>query len=235
MSVLGKGSMTKFTFATADEGFDNHIEKSVRGYSNLWNDVVGLSKYFVEDNTNVIDLGCSSGKMLKAMIKQNNEHMPHATYVGIEIEQDFADGHAEDLLSSEWNNLVYRMEDIRQYDIHNASLVTSLFTLQFMPPKDRATTIKKIHDGLNDGGAFIFSEKGFSCNPKIQDMMTFMYYDYKRQHFTDKEILDKEVQLRHMMKPNTKTEMFDMCYDAGFKDLHVFWQNFNFYGVIALK
>lgn len=235
MSVLGKGSMTKFTFATADEGFDNHIEKSVRGYSNLWNDVVGLSKYFVEDNTNVIDLGCSSGKMLKAMIKQNNEHVPHATYVGIEIEQDFADGHAEDLLSSEWNNLVYRMEDIRQYDIHNASLVTSLFTLQFMPPKDRATTIKKIHDGLNDGGAFIFSEKGFSCNPKIQDMMTFMYYDYKRQHFTDKEILDKEVQLRHMMKPNTKTEMFDMCYDAGFKDLHVFWQNFNFYGVIALK
>ena len=235
MSVLGKGSMTKFTFATADEGFDNHIEKSVRDYSNLWNDVVGLSKYFVEDNTNVIDLGCSSGKMLKAMIKQNNEHVPHATYVGIEIEQDFADGHAEDLLSSEWNNLVYRMEDIRQYDIHNASLVTSLFTLQFMPPKDRATTIKKIHDGLNDGGAFIFSEKGFSCNPKIQDMMTFMYYDYKRQHFTDKEILDKEVQLRHMMKPNTKTEMFDMCYDAGFKDLHVFWQNFNFYGVIALK
>jgi len=227
--------MTKFTFATADEGFDNHIEKSVRGYNNLWNDVVGMSKYFVEDNTNVIDLGCSSGKMLKAMIKQNNEHVPHATYVGIEIEQGFADGHAEDLLSSEWNNLVYRMEDIRQYDIHNASLVTSLFTLQFMPPKDRATTIKKIHDGLNDGGAFIFSEKGFSCNPKIQDMMTFMYYDYKRQHFTDKEILDKEVQLRHMMKPNTKTEMFDMCYDAGFKDLHVFWQNFNFYGVIALK
>ena len=41
--------------------------------------------------------------------------------------------------------------------------------------------------------------------------------------------------LRHMMKPNTKTEMFKMCEDAGFKDLHVFWQNFNFYGVIALK
>ena len=235
MSVLGKGSMTKFTFATSEEGFDNHIETSVRGYNNLWNDVVGMSKYFVEDNTNIVDLGCSSGKMLKAMIKQNNEHVPHATYIGIEIEQDFAEGHAEDLMSSKWNNLVYSMEDIRTCDIHNASLVTSLFTLQFMPPKDRAATIMKIHGGLNDGGAFIFSEKGFSCNPKIQDMMTFMYYDYKRQHFTDKEILDKEVQLRHMMKPNTKTEMFKMCEDAGFKDLHVFWQNFNFYGVIALK
>ncbi len=235
MSVLGKGSMTKFTFATADEGFDNHIEKSVRGYNNLWHDVVGMSKYFVEDFTNVIDLGCSSGKMLKAMIKQNNEHVPNARYVGIEIESDFADGHTEDLMSSEFNNLYYQMEDIRQCDIDNASLVTSLFTLQFMPPKDRAATIWKIYQGLNDGGAFIFSEKGFSCNPKIQDMMTFMYYDYKRQHFTDTEILDKEVQLRHMMKPNTKTELFKMCEDAGFKDMHVFWQNFNFYGVIALK
>jgi tRNA G46 methylase TrmB len=92
--------MTKFTFATADEGFDNHIEKSVRVYNNLWHDVVSMSKYFVEDFTNVIDLGCSSGKMLKAMIKQNNEHVPNARYVGIEIESDFADGHREDLMSS---------------------------------------------------------------------------------------------------------------------------------------
>jgi len=68
MSVLGKGSMTKFTFAQSPEGFDNHIENSVRGYTNLWNDIVGMSKYFVEDDTNVIDVGCSSGKMLKAMI-----------------------------------------------------------------------------------------------------------------------------------------------------------------------
>jgi len=106
-------------------------------------------------------------------------------------------------MSDEWNNLAYENIDARLYPFSNASLVTSIFTLQFMPPKDRARTIKSIYDGLNDGGAFIFSEKGFSCNPKIQDMMTFMYYDYKRQHFTDKEILDKEVQLRHMMKPNT--------------------------------
>ena len=226
--------MTKFTFATADEGFDNHIEKSVRGYNNLWHDVVGMSKYFVEDFTNVIDLGCSSGKMLKAMIKQNNEHVPNARYVGIEIESDFAEGHTEDLMSSEFNNLYYQMEDIRQCDIDNASLVTSLFTLQFMPPKDRAATIWKVYQGLNDGGAFIFSEKSFSCNPKIQDMMTFMYYDYKRQNFSDKEILDKEVQLRHMMKPNTKTELYKMVQDAGF-EIHTFWQNFNFVGVIGLK
>ena len=59
MSILGKGSMTKFTFATSEEGFDTHIEKSVRGYNNLWNDVVGMSKYFVEDLKMKADYYCN--------------------------------------------------------------------------------------------------------------------------------------------------------------------------------
>ena len=43
--------MADFTFAHREEGFDNHIEKSIRGYSDLMNDVISLSRYFVEDNT----------------------------------------------------------------------------------------------------------------------------------------------------------------------------------------
>jgi len=224
--------MTKFTFATSEEGFDNHIEKSVRGYTNLWNDVLSLSKYFVEDYTHIVDLGCSTGKLLKAMIEQNRYHIPQAQYVGIEIEEDFFKDYRKD--EEEFGHLKYFKGDVREYDFQNCSLVTSIFTLQFMKPKDREETIKKIYNGLNHGGAFIFSEKTFSCDPRVQDMMTFMYYDYKRKNFTDTEILDKEVQLRHMMKPNTKTELFKMCMDAGF-ELHTFWQNFNFVGIIALK
>jgi hypothetical protein len=36
------------------------------------------------------------------------------------------------------------------------------------------------------------------------------------------------------MKPNTKTELYNMVQDAGF-EIHTFWQNFNFVGVIGLK
>jgi len=222
----------KFTFATSKEGFDNHLDKSIRGYGNLWNDVLSLSKYFVEDFTEVVDLGCSTGKLLKAMIKQNEKYIPQARYTGIEIEEDFFKDYEKDM--EEYGQLNYFKGDVREYDFSNCSLVTSIFTLQFMKPKDREETIKKIYNGLNTGGAFIFSEKTYSCNPKIQDMMTFMYYDYKRKNFTDTEILDKEVQLRHMMKPNTKTELYKMCEEAGF-ETHTFWQNYNFIGLIALK
>ena len=61
-----------FTFAQRSEGFDTHIDLSIRGYSNLIDDVLKLSEYFVEDETNVVDIGCSTGKMLKAMINQNS-------------------------------------------------------------------------------------------------------------------------------------------------------------------
>ena len=130
--------------------------------------------------------------------------------------------------------LSYFRGDVREFDFQNCSLVTSIFTLQFMSPKDRQDVLNRVYKGLNTGGAFIFSEKTFSCNPRVQDMMTFMYYDYKRKNFSDKDILDKEVQLRHMMKPNTKTELYKMVQDAGF-EIHTFWQNFNFVGVIGLK
>ena len=53
--------MADFTFAHREEGFDEHIEKSIRGYGHLLEDIVGLSRYFVENDTNVYDLGCSTG------------------------------------------------------------------------------------------------------------------------------------------------------------------------------
>ena len=224
--------MTKFTFATENEGFDNHIDKSIRGYSHLWGDILTLSKYFIEDYTQVVDIGCSTGKLLKGMIEQNNEHIPNAQYTGIEIEDDFYGDYTFD--ENKHEQLSYFRGDVRDYNFQNCSLVTSIFTLQFMSPKDRQDIINKIHSGLNTGGAFIFSEKTFSCNPRIQDMMTFTFYDYKRKNFSDKEILDKEVQLRHMMKLNSKTELYKMLDTAGF-EVHNFWQNFNFMGAIALK
>ena len=82
--------MPKFTFATASEGFDKHILQSVRGYDALWNDVLRYSQYFVENETNVVDIGCSTGKLLESMHSQNLSIAPTTQYIGVEIEEDLA-------------------------------------------------------------------------------------------------------------------------------------------------
>lgn len=226
--------MTKFTFAQREEGFDNHIEHSIRGYTNLWNDVLKYSEYFVEDYTNIVDVGCSTGKLLKAMIAQNT-FAPDAQYVGIEVEEDFYKTYDED--EHNYNHLYYHRDDVREYQFSNCSLVTSIFTLQFIPEVQRLDIIRQIYDGLNPGGAFIFAEKTASEYSKIQEIKTFTYYDYKREHFTAEDILDKEKQLRHMMKLNTRNELISKCATAGFsfQKIDSFWQNYGFTAFIAIK
>ena len=225
--------MTKFTFATSEEGFDTHIDQSVRGYSNLWTDVLKFSEYFVEDGTCVVDIGCSTGKLLKAMKEQNDKFAPKCLYKGIEIEEDFF----PELIDED--NLKFWKGDVRGFEwvtgAVNCSLVTSIFSLQFMPKTNRQQIIDRIYEALVKGGAFIFSEKIFSTDSQLQEMMQFCYYDYKRQFYSAEELLDKEVNLRHMMKPLTYEELIGMIQQAGFESVQPFWQNFNFVGIIAIK
>jgi len=222
----------KFTFATREEGFDNHIDGSIRGYGHLWQDVVDISQYFVENNTSVVDIGCSTGKMLKSMIEQNT-FAPDAIYEGVEIEEDFYKGYIKD--EREYPQLSYYRGDVMDFNFTKCSYVTSIFTLQFMSYASRKKVVEKVYDGLLPGGAFVFAEKTMPDNVRIHEIRTFTYYDFKRKTFTSDDIMDKERQLRHMTKPNTRQEIMDMCYRAGFQAVDTFWQNHAFTGFIALK
>ena len=229
----------KFTFAQREEGFDAHIEHSIRGYTNLWNDVLKYSEYFVENDASVVDVGCSTGKLLKAMHEQNIAFAPNAKYFGIEIEEDFFPDFDKDeeLYAESGFHLKYHRGDVRDFKFQDSTLITSIFTLQFIPENQRRDIVKQIYSGLRHGGAFIFAEKTISECSKIQDIRTFTYYDYKREHFTSDDILNKERELRHMMKLNTRNELLSICAGAGFdfKRMDTFWQNHGFTAFIAIK
>jgi tRNA (cmo5U34)-methyltransferase len=230
--------MADFTFAHREEGFDNHIEQSIRGYSNLLEDVVSLSRYFVEDDTNIIDIGCSTGKLTKAMMEYNSDHSPTAQYFGVEVAEGFVldlrDRRLE-LNTAGFNNVEFIMKDIRKFQFSNCNLITSIFTLQFMPKKDRKKVVQNIYHGLNEGGAFIFAEKTICESALVQDMITFNYYDYKRKSFDTEDIMDKEKTLRNIMKPLTWKDLELMVSFAGFKTVQPFWRNHSFVGALAIK
>jgi len=215
--------MSKFSFATSPEGFDNHITNSIRGYDVLNENIVSISKYFVEPQTNVFDLGCSTGNLIN-MIQEEN---PEADYYGIELCQDFA--------KLPNDNIAYLEEDIRDTWIDDASFVTSVFTLQFINPEDRLEILSNIYHGLNVGGGFVVAEKILATDSKMQDIFTSTYYDFKSEKFTAKEIFDKERELRSMLKPMPLEDLTNMLYDVGFKSVQPFWQSYLFVGILAIK
>jgi len=227
--------MTDFSFSNYADEFDEHIAKSIRGYSDLRNDIISISKYFIDHGSTVLDIGCSQGTMLKS-IKEANPQAHNVQYIGLDIEPSFKKHWVEE------RNLKYQVCDVRDYVGLNPnkfapmlSLVVSLFTMQFIPERDRINILKNIYNKLDVGGAFIFSEKVFSLSSQNQNMMEFLYYDYKREHFTEKEILDKEQELRHLAKNTNEELLLKQLEHVGFRGVQSFWRNFNFVGFIARK
>ena len=228
--------MADFTFAHRKEGFDNHIDASIRHYSSLHDDIVAMSRYFVENDTSVVDIGCSTGKTLGAMIDQNKESAPNAHYHGVEN----ADGFAEDMKSREKeytdSNLNLHFQDVRNFIFpFDSSFITSIFTLQFIPKRDRQSILNSIYDSLLPGGAFVFSEKTYASSPELEQILTFLFYDHKRKEFSCEDIMDKEYTLRSMLKPMHWNDLLSMMYEAGFQEVQPFWRNHLFVGAIAIK
>lgn len=214
-----------FSFATSPEGFDEHIKNSIEGYEVLNDNIVSISKYFVEPGTNIYDLGCSTGSLINAL--QKNNIGLGGTYYGIELCHDFKQIPNDKIL--------YVHEDIRESELFEASFITCIFTLQFIPQVFRQGILDKIYEALNPGGGFVLAEKILANNSKIQEILTFTHYDFKSQFFDSNEILDKERTLRSMLKPCYLEELVSMLYKAGFKEVQTFWQSYLFVGILAIK
>ena len=211
--------MNKFDFNTI-KNFDDHIDKSIPNYDLLISATQSISEYFFIKDSNVYDLGCSTGKLLKS-IKTTCK----------KIGYDYST-----LLPASTNS--ERFENVNlndSFDLKNACLVYSIFTMQFLDPNKRLSYLKNIYEGLNEGGALIICEKVYQNDGKFQDILGFSHYDYKLNSFTSDEILNKERDLRYIMKPNTEIDLATLIDKAGFNKVTTFWQMFNFKGYIAIK
>lgn len=217
-----------FSFDKIGE-FDEHINLSIPNYQHIWDTVKRMSSYFIQDRTCVYDLGCSTGIGLN-LIRNSNKGEENVSYIGYDISKNM-------LEKVENRDIVKFNGDITNPAIlfPNASIVMSIFTLQFLTPAQRESVLKRVHSGLNKGGAFILCEKVYLNEGKFQDIFTFTYYDFKMQSFTSDDILGKQYALRKIMKPLSMTENEEMLRSAGFEKVQTFFQSLNFVGWVCIK
>ena len=129
-----------FSFAAFASDFDRHITTSIRGYTDLKTDCVGFSPYFIQKDTTILDVGSSTGSLLRRVRGANQKKYPSVRYVGIDIEPKF---------EKHWSktpaeNLQFHLCDVQKFDgLKNLSIVYSLFTLQFLPERDRLDVVKQ--------------------------------------------------------------------------------------------
>ena len=212
--------MTKFDFNTIQD-FDSHILKSIPNYDLLIKCILSMSEYFISKDSNIYDLGCSTGKLLKSI-----------PYKNVKIGYDCADLMPK---KNEDDVMFFNVDLNNSFEVKNACIVYSIFTMQFLNKESRQNYCNLIYQGLNTGGAFILCEKIYQEDGLLQEIMSFTHYDYKCTQFTEEEIIKKERDLRYIMKPNTLQANIILLNKAGFKNITTFWQSYNFIGLIAIK
>lgn len=217
-----------FSFDTIDS-FDDHINTSIPRYNDIHACIDGLIQYFITDGARIYDIGCSTGSLLRRIDVEYKEKS--LELIGI-------DQSANLLPNSHANGRChFILDDVtdENFVIENADIVFSIFTLCFIPVNDRYRLVKKIYDGMKKGGIFISTDKIYASDSKVQDIFTFLYYDFKRKTFGAEEILNKEISLREIQKPITETENVNMFRNAGFDRVDSFWKYYNFQGWICVK
>ena len=208
--------------------FDEHVKKSVPLYQLFHKDILDMSVYFVQNNTNVIDIGTSTGVLLKGLYDINKSR--NAKYIGIDIEESMINE-----CNNRYEDMEFKVCDALDYDYSNSSVITAMLSFQFIPKKERVKILSKIYNGLNEDGAFFMVEKIKNNIPDIHDIYNDIYYDFKRENIKDEEILDKNISLRGIMKPLTLEENISNLKEVGFNKIDIFMKYNNFVGIIAIK
>ncbi|MDE1172194.1 MAG: carboxy-S-adenosyl-L-methionine synthase CmoA [Parvibaculaceae bacterium] len=216
--------------------FDDMVSRSVPFYGEMQRMTVELADSFARDNTNIYDIGCSTGTTL-ALISESIG-ATEATLIGIDNSREMLEQAREKLTEAALEH-PYRLEcaDIqKRVPIENASVVTMLLTLQFVRPLYRDKIMLQLCRGLNKGGCLLLVEKVTSENTTFNRLFIERYYGFKRRNgYSEMEISAKREALENVLIPYRVEENMALLKGAGFSQVEMFFRWYNFCGLIAIK
>ncbi|MGV0034861.1 MAG: carboxy-S-adenosyl-L-methionine synthase CmoA [Candidatus Azotimanducaceae bacterium WSBS_2022_MAG_OTU7] len=223
----------RFDQSVADV-FQDMIERSVPGYGLVLQLIGVLAEKYGEPGSRAYDLGCSLG----ASTLQLRRHLPNGCHlVGVDNAEAMV-SRCKANLSSDHSAATYEilLEDLRETNIENASIVILNFTLQFIPDEQREKMLARIYAGLNKGGILLLAEKVKFENPSEQALMTTLHHDFKKQQgYSDLEISQKRAALENVLIPNTEAQHRQRMQEAGFSVVEQCVRCLNFATFLGIK
>jgi tRNA (cmo5U34)-methyltransferase len=221
--------------ATVAEVFPDMIQRSVPGYQTIVQTIGKLTQKYQQSNSRYYDLGCSLGAASLAMRRQLTD--ANSQIIAIDNSPAMVERCQRHLQSFRSEvPLEVMLADIRDVEIHDAAIVVSNFTLQFLPKQHRDELVARIYQGLKPGGVFILSEKIVLPDAETHELLIDLHHDFKRANgYSELEISQKRSALENVMLPDTIEEHQQRFRQAGFTSSVVWFQCFNFCSMVAIK
>jgi tRNA (cmo5U34)-methyltransferase len=220
---------------TVADVFDDMISRSVPLYKDVQLATARLASRLVRSNSVVYDFGCSTGTSIEAMCGEISD--PTVKFVGVDTSAPMLAKCSERLRRKGLEDRVTLIhDDLANVTPSNASVLVFNYTLQFFAPNHRQTVVKKMADSLEDSGALLMTEKVVHEMPRIQDSLTELYYDFKRDNgYSELEISQKREALENVLVPYTAGENCDLLKRSGFSEVEIYLKWYVFVSILAIK
>ncbi|MEM7432921.1 MAG: carboxy-S-adenosyl-L-methionine synthase CmoA [Pseudomonadota bacterium] len=216
--------------------FPDMLERSIPGYRASIEAIGSLAARFVTPGSNAYDLGCSLGAATLAM--RQGIQVDNCTIVAVDNAPAMID-RCRDLLEKAGGSdttVDLRLGDITETEFENASMVVMNYTLQFVAMDARATIMKRIADGMNDGGILVLSEKVIDGDDRMESLLVDLHHEHKRRnHYSELEIARKRAALENVLVPESVPDHLARLRSAGFSHAAVWLRYFNFVSIVAIK
>jgi len=231
--VFTKPIEKKFEFDEAVASvFDDMLSRSVPFYDEVRKLVIALILAEQKEGLKVLDLGSSTAKFLLDLHSKMEAKMQ---LKGLDNSQAMLD-RAEQKCQAFGADIALELADMLSYDYEDEDIIVANYTLQFIRPMQRIELVKKLYEGLNDEGIFIFSEKVLFKDKKLDKDLIDIYYAYKmEQGYSEYEIAQKREALENVLIPFTIEENIQMCKEAGFRSVDTVFQWSNFVTFVSRK
>jgi len=217
------------------EVFADMLKRSVPGYEASLEAIAILARRYGRAGTRCYDLGCSLGASTLAM--RRNIVEPDCEIVAVDLSPAMI-GRCRKIVDADDTDIPVsiRVEDVRDVAIEHASLVVLNYTLQFVPVNDRSRLVRRIYDGLIDGGVLILSEKVVDEDPAIEGLLIELHHEFKSANaYSDLEIARKRMALEEVLIPESTAAHLERLADAGFNHRSVWLKHFNFVSILAIR
>ncbi|RIY31959.1 carboxy-S-adenosyl-L-methionine synthase CmoA [Psittacicella hinzii] len=225
------------------EVFPDMIQRSVPIYQAILDNIQLLGHRYIQEQSNVYDLGCSLGAMTFALRQSLPLKPERLGAVPQKVNFYAVDNSAPMIQRAQLKLAGYQsnypttfvLDNIENVQITNASMVIMNFVLQFFKPQDRYAQLERIYAGLNPGGVLVLSEKFTNPNAYAEEQIKQLHWDFKAKNgYSQLEIERKRNAIENVMILDSLPEHLARLEQIGFEV--VIWQlGFNFCSILAFK
>lgn len=223
-----------FTPDVADQ-FDDHVRASVPFYEAIQDLVAETTDWLVPADGLVADLGASTGITARRILQR---HPERRIRMDLYDEQAAMLERASDALSAYGERITYHVARVQDAPLahEDADLTLALFTLQFLPPRERLAALRLARTHSADTGALIVAEKIRPVDGRWAEIGQDVAHDYKAARgVSDSAIRAKARALRGVLRPSPQQTTIEAITAAGWHATEVLfrWHGWAVIGAFA--